>query len=180
MGFVEETGAAQYMRDARINPIYEGTNGIQAMDLVTRKLPQSGGETARGLIDELKGVAEEARASNRVDFGRMGERLMTAFDDLDVATEWLTTAASEGRMSEALAGATPYLRLFSLAAGGAYLAKGALAAAAAGDGSGSAAAHIHSARFFAENLVSASSGLRETVTGGAASVLAAGPDLLSA
>ena len=180
MGYVEETGAAQHLRDARIAMIYEGTNGIQAMDLVTRKLPQSGGETARGLIDELKGVAEEARASNRVDFGRMGERLMTAFDDLDVATEWLTTAASEGRMSEALAGATPYLRLFSLAAGGAYLAKGALAAAAAGDGSGSAAAHIHSARFFAENLVSASSGLRETVTGGAASVLAADPDLLSA
>lgn len=180
MGYIEETGAAQHFRDARIAQIYEGTNGIQAIDLVMRKLPQSGGDAVRAYIAELRDVAEAARATNRVDFGRMGAKLLAAFDDLDAATNWMATTAAEGRTGEALAGATPYLRLFSLAAGGAYLAKGALAAATSADGSSSAAAHIHTARFFAENLVGASAGLRDAVTSGAASVLAADADMLSA
>ncbi|MBB4303896.1 hypothetical protein GGD81_002948 [Rhodobium orientis] len=180
MGYVEETGAAQHLRDSRIAMIYEGTNGIQAIDLIMRKLPQSGGEAVRGYLSELREVAERAAASNRVDFGRIGERLNAALDDTEVATEWLLAAVGEGRISEALAGATPYLRLLSLAAGGAGLARGALAAANSADGSGAAAAHIHTARFFAENILTASGGLKETVTGGAASILAADPDLLSA
>jgi len=180
MGYIEETGAAQHLRDARIAQIYEGTNGIQAIDLVTRKLPQSGGEAVHGYIAELRATVDEVRGSNRVEFGRMGEKLLAAIDDLEVATAWMMTALAEGRTGEALAGASPYLRLFSLVAGGSYLAKGALAAAASADGSGSAAAHIHAARFFAENLVSATAGLRETVLDGAASVLASDPELLSA
>ena len=75
MGFIEETGAAQHYRDARILPIYEGTNGIQAIDLVTRKLPLEGGKVVEAYIGELKGVVDEVRASNRPEFGRMGERL---------------------------------------------------------------------------------------------------------
>src|SRR6185312_6165396 len=73
MGFIEETGAAQHYRDARILPIYEGTNGIQAIDLVTRKLPLEGGKVVEGYIGELAETAEEVRRSNRPEFGRMGE-----------------------------------------------------------------------------------------------------------
>ena len=75
MGFIEETGAAQTLRDSRISPIYEGTNGIQAIDLVTRKLPMEGGAIVAGYIKELREIAERARAENRPDFGRMGARL---------------------------------------------------------------------------------------------------------
>ena len=75
MGFVEETGAAQYYRDARILPIYEGTNGIQAIDLVTRKLPLAGGKVMQAYLAELKATADEVKASNQPSFGRMGERL---------------------------------------------------------------------------------------------------------
>ena len=86
MGFVEETGAAQYYRDARILPIYEGTNGIQAIDLVTRKLPLEGGKVVAAYIAELQTTCEEVRASNRPEFGRMGERLAEAVTALAEAT----------------------------------------------------------------------------------------------
>ena len=75
MGFIEETGAAQIYRDARILPIYEGTNGIQAIDLVARKLPLEGGKVVAGYIAELSRTVDEVRASNRPEFGRMGERI---------------------------------------------------------------------------------------------------------
>ena len=128
MGFIEETGAAQIYRDARILPIYEGTNGIQAIDLVTRKLPLEGGKVVEAYIGELKQTADEVRASNRPEFGRMGERLGEAVAALAEATRWMG-GALRTNPEAALAGATPYLRLFGLAAGGIYLAKGALAAA---------------------------------------------------
>ncbi|MEL6872587.1 MAG: acyl-CoA dehydrogenase family protein, partial [Pseudomonadota bacterium] len=78
MGFVEETGAAQYYRDARILPIYEGTNGIQSIDLVTRKLPLGDGAVLGGFIEAFEKTAEDVRASNQPEFGHMGERLSTA------------------------------------------------------------------------------------------------------
>ncbi len=127
MGFIEETGAAQLLRDARIAPIYEGTNGIQAIDLVTRKLPLGGGAHVHRYIDELRQVAAAVAASNRDGFGATAERLGEALDDLAAATAYLQKCLADGQMDEALAGATPYLRLFALAAGGAYLASGALA-----------------------------------------------------
>ena len=130
MGFIEETGAAQTLRDARIGAIYEGTNGIQAIDLVTRKLPMANGAVVGEYINELKAIAEKARAQNRPDFGRMGERLATALDELQATTDHLLALLGSGRTAEALAGATPYLRLFGLASGGAYLAKAALASLA--------------------------------------------------
>ena len=89
MGFIEETGAAQHYRDARILPIYEGTNGIQAIDLATRKLPLEGGAVVAAYIAELKKTAEEVRASNRPEFGRMGERLGAAVDALAEASRWM-------------------------------------------------------------------------------------------
>jgi alkylation response protein AidB-like acyl-CoA dehydrogenase len=178
MGFIEETGAAQHYRDARILPIYEGTNGIQAIDLVTRKLPLEGGKVLETYIGELKRTAEEVRASNRPEFGRMGERLSAAADALADASRWLGGALQQNPEA-ALSGAQPYLRLFGLAAGGTYLARGALAAARAA-GAGSAAQRIALARFFAENLSVAAPGLRDAITAGADATLALEPEALSA
>ncbi len=163
MGYIEETGAAALLRDARIAPIYEGTNGIQAIDLVSRKLPQSGGEHVKGYIAELRGDIERLRASNNPDFGKSAERLNASIDDLDKATGWLLDALTGGQIAEALAGATPYLRLFSLAAGGAMLARGALA----GDDKG----RIALCRFFAENMAGETASLRDAVIYGASTVI---------
>jgi 3-(methylsulfanyl)propanoyl-CoA dehydrogenase len=174
MGFIEETGAAQIYRDARILPIYEGTNGIQALDLVTRKLPLEGGKVVAAYIGELQKTVEEVRASNRPEFGRMGERLGEAVAALAEASRWMGMSLQKNPEA-AMAGATPYLRLFGLASGGIYLARGALAAAR----DGGQVEPIAIARFFAENIASAAPGLKETVVGGADSTLLA-PELLSA
>ena len=107
MGFIEETGAAQIYRDARILPIYEGTNGIQAIDLVARKLPLEGGKVVEGYIGELQKTVEEVRASNRPEFGRMGERLGEAVAALAEASRWMGGALQKNP-DAALAGATPY------------------------------------------------------------------------
>jgi alkylation response protein AidB-like acyl-CoA dehydrogenase len=167
MGFVEETGAGQYYRDARILPIYEGTNGIQAIDLVTRKLPLEGGKVMEAYIGELWKTCEEVRASNRPEFGRMGERLTETVTALAEASRWIGGTLATNPDS-ALAGATPYLRLFGLASGGIYLARGALLAVREGNASSH---HVALARFFAENLATAAPGLKETVIGGADSTL---------
>jgi len=176
MGYIEETGAAQHLRDARIAQIYEGTNGIQAIDLVVRKLPQSGGRHVHDYIAELKVIAEEARQSNRIDFGRMGERLGAALEDLEATTEHLQMLLSEGRTEQALAGATGYLRLFGLAAGGCYLARAALASS--GD-SPAASTRVLTARAFAERACPETAGLRVAVTDGADAVLNGNTDLLA-
>lgn len=170
MGFIEETGAAALYRDARIAPIYEGTNGIQAIDLVARKLPLGGGGHVHGYIAELKAVANQVRTSNLQGFGRTADGLDQALDDLGQATRFLQGLLADGRSDEALAGATPYLRLVSLAAGGAYLARGGLA-----DQSRTALC-----RFFAENLLGEAGALKERVIGGAESLAAAGKALISA
>ncbi len=172
MGFIEETGAAAFLRDARIAPIYEGTNGIQAIDLVTRKLPLGEGEHVHAYIDELVAVAGAVRTSGMAGFGRTADLLDQALDDLSEVTRFLQDLLAGGRADEVLAGATPYLRLISLAAGGAYLARGALA-----DPSGDRAPLC---RFYAENLLCETGALKETVLGGADSLLAAGQTLISA
>ena len=133
----------------------------------------------RGLILDRNGVEI---ASNRPEFGRMGERLSEAVAALAEASRWMG-GALRSNPDAALAGASPYLRLFGLAAGGIYLAKGALAAAreggANGQGEGAAQA-IAIARFFAENLATAAPGLKETVIAGADATLALTPQALSA
>ncbi|ARQ57131.1 acyl-CoA dehydrogenase [Rhizobium sophoriradicis] len=169
MGFIEETGAARYLRDARIAPIYEGTNGIQAIDLVTRKLPLSGGDQVTGFIAELKAIAEAVGRSNLDGFGETAARLAVAIADLDAATAWLLKALADGRAAEALAGASPYQRLFGLVLTGCYLAKGALAES--GDGKGES--RIALCRFAAENLLAETAALRDRVVNGAASLAAA-------
>ena len=122
MGYIEETGAAQHYRDARIARIYEGTNGIQAIDLVTRKLPLAGGETVRTYIDELRATVAEVEASNDPAFGATGRGSATPSDS-STAPPAGCSRKIEREPDTALAGATPYLRLFGLAAGGCMLAK---------------------------------------------------------
>ncbi len=128
MGFVEETGAAQYYRDARIAPIYEGTNGIQAMDLVGRKLSQDGGASAKAVIAEMKTTLAEI---GRLYSGKPVERFATAIDAVEDATLWLLDAkADQARGADVLAAADAYLKLMGDVIGGWMLAKGALAAKA--------------------------------------------------
>jgi alkylation response protein AidB-like acyl-CoA dehydrogenase len=168
MGYIEEAGAAQHYRDARILPIYEGTNGIQAIDLVTRKLPLEGGRVIAGYVEELEETVRQVRASNRADFGAIGERLGQAVLALAEASRFMGASLAT-RPAAALAGAAPYLRLFGLAAGCRYLAMAALAAARSGAAPG--AKPIALARFFAENVATAAPGLKDAVVEGGEAAL---------
>jgi alkylation response protein AidB-like acyl-CoA dehydrogenase len=177
MGFIEETGAAQHYRDARIAQIYEGTNGIQAIDLVTRKVPLAGGAAVRAYIEELRVTVDAVKAANDPAFGAVGERLAEATDGLARATQWMLGALAS-KPDAALAGATTYLRLFAFAAGGCMLADEALAAARhAGDNGVDKPGRLAIARFFAENLAAAAPALARVVTEGADAVLAADPGI---
>jgi acyl-CoA dehydrogenase len=169
MGFIEETGAARLLRDARIAPIYEGTNGIQAIDLVMRKLPLSGGAAVNKLIADFKADAEAARACNAPSLAGVADHLDRAIVDLETATGYLQSAIADGRQTDALTGATPYLRLFGLTATTAMLARGALADMDAPQAAGRAAL----ARFAAIHLAPETAGLAVTVTTGADSLEAA-------
>jgi len=168
MGFVEETGAAQHMRDARIYAIYEGTNGIQAIDLVTRKIGLEGGALVDAEIARMRRVIADVAGTNAADFGLTAPRLAEAVDALERATKHLL-AALKSDQADALAGASPYARLFGLALGGTSLAEKALATRAGGPDVVRAEA-TGLARFFAENLATAASGLAESVVSGGASI----------
>ena len=163
MGFIEETGAARLLRDARIAPIYEGTNGIQAIDLVMRKLPLSGGATVAAFIADFKADAEAARASNAPALDGVAEKLDQAIANLELVTAYMQSALSEGRQTDALTGATPYLRLFGLTATTAMLVRGALADTDAPEAQGRAAL----ARFAAASLAPETNGLAVSATAGA-------------
>jgi acyl-CoA dehydrogenase len=169
MGFIEETGAAQLFRDARIAAIYEGTNGIQAIDLVTRKLPLSGGSAIAAHLKDLRGIVDAVSASNDPAFGWTSTRLSEALDSLTRATQWFQGQNGKDA-NAALAGASPYLRLFGITTGGCYLAQQALAAARLGE---AAQPRLALARFFAENFAVQAGGLERTVVEGAAGLLGA-------
>ncbi|MBL3701535.1 acyl-CoA dehydrogenase [Sulfitobacter sp. BDSS02] len=119
MGFIEETGAAQYYRDSRVTAIYEGTNGIQAMDLVARKM-MDGGEAAMHLLDEIETQAEQAKAT----FPDMADAVWQAAETLREATEWLN---GQSDMNDRFAGAVPYLRGFARVLGAHFHLSAALA-----------------------------------------------------
>ena len=175
MGFIEETGAAQLLRDARIAPIYEGTNGIQAIDLVTRKLPLGGGAVVEAYLGELRGIVEAVNATNDPALGWTGVRLQEAVESLTRATHWLL-ARLDKEADQALAGASPYLRLFGLASGGCLLAQQALAALRLGP---EAAPRIALARFFAENYSVQAAAIERIIVEGAPGVLGADAVLAS-
>ncbi len=171
MGFIEETGAAALYRDAHIAPIYEGTNGIQAIDLVTRKLPLGNGEVVHAYLDELVAIAAAARTAEIAELGETADLLDRALEDVSEATRFLQDRFVAGDQQVVLAGATPYLRLLSLTAGCAYLARAAVA-----DRSEARAALC---RFAAENLLGEVAALKQRVISGAGSLAAAAKALVA-
>ncbi|MCK6410169.1 MAG: acyl-CoA dehydrogenase, partial [Thauera sp.] len=133
MGFIEETGVAQHFRDARIITIYEGTTGIQANDLVGRKILREGGATLKALIIDLRASAAELAGAGLAE---IGDGLGDAIDALESATDWMLANGRE-QFADVLAGAVPFLHLLGTVCGGWQLGRAALAAQAkqrAGDG----------------------------------------------
>ena len=159
MGFVEETGAAQHFRDARITPIYEGTNGIQAIDLVMRKLPVRGGASVREFFAEIDALDGPLRGAG---LERIADRLASGLEDLRTATDCLT---SRDDPNDALAGATPYLRMFGLVACAALLAEHAIAARNCDDAFGKEKVVV--AEFYATQLLPQTAGLLPAAMAGA-------------
>ena len=168
VGYIEETGAAQHLRDVRITPIYEGTNGIQAVDLVTRKLPRKGGAVVKDHLARLAAIDGELAAAGP-EVARTRAALAAGIDALAEATAWLAERA--GRPADVLAGATSYLRLMAAVTAGWLMARSALAARAdlaAGIGEPQALrARVVTARFFCEQLLPQAAGLVPAVTAGA-------------
>ncbi len=181
MGFIEETGAAQHLRDARIATIYEGTTGIQANDLVGRKVGREGGSTARLLAADMRRILPDLAGSPEADLKAIGQRLEKAIGEFERAMEWivLTYPADPGAVA---AGSVAFLKLSGFTIGGWMMARSALVAArqaAAGEGDPQFLRGKRlTARFFADQLMPQVDSLAEVVTNGAASVLAAEDSLI--
>jgi hypothetical protein len=170
MGFIEETGAAQHMRDSRVAAIYEGANGIHAIDLVQRKLPLAGGEIVKREIAGIREVAGQVAAQGGAGFGETAARLQEAAAALEETTGTMQLWLASDQHS-ALAGASHYLRLFGLTLGGACLAKAGLAAKSlAASGDESELGRVGLARFFAEKVAVVAPGLARAVASGGAAL----------
>ncbi len=180
MGYVEETGVAQHFRDARIAPIYEGTNGIQAIDLIGRKLPMRGGEMVREFIGMMAALDKDLEAAGD-DMASIRSSLSAGIASLSDATLWLAQRGM-ANINDALAAATPYLRMFATVTGGWFMARQALAARAALEAGveddGFLAAKIVTARFYAEQLLPQAAGLLGAVKGGADILFEVEPEFL--
>ena len=178
MGFMEETGVGQHYRDVRITPIYEGTNGVQAMDLLGRKLMRDGGATARRLLDEVSAVATELGGEDR-QLAAFGDRLSAAVDATSDAVTWLveTFPADPARASAA---AAPFLEMMGLVAGGWMLARGMLQArhlaSTPGADAGFLEAKVTTACYFAETHLVRVPALLGPVIGGGSLVMALAED----
>ena len=157
MGFMSETSAAQFYLDARITPIYEGTNGIQAIDLVGRKLSMNNGAAMAAMLADIRSTAREARATNEPKLVSVADRLDAAAGALDEATQWMIAAMKSARET-ALSGATAYLRLAGDVAGGHYLTQSAIA---------DRGQPLALARFYAEDTLSRAPGSVAAITSAA-------------
>ncbi|MBP5856440.1 acyl-CoA dehydrogenase C-terminal domain-containing protein [Marivibrio halodurans] len=177
MGYIEETGAAQHFRDSRILPIYEGTNGIQANDLVGRKLIRDGGEAIGEYIDELHALINGLNERGGEDMAIIRRQLALAVDHLDNATGHLLEHGAENP-DAAHGAAAYYMRLFGLTAGGAMMARAAIVAQDKLDGGGEEIdrgfyeAKLATALFYAENILPLSAGLVTPIARGPASLRA--------
>ena len=179
MGFIEETGAAQHYRDARITPIYEGTNGIQANDLLRRKLMRDKGAAARAFIAEMGKLDGPLAETNDADLAAIRARLGEGLEALGRATEWLV-ATFPDQPDLAAAGAAPYLKLFGTVTGGWQMARAGLAARRRLDSNGENAAFLGAklatARFYADQVLGEASAIARVVTEGGTSVMALDAD----
>jgi alkylation response protein AidB-like acyl-CoA dehydrogenase len=181
MGYIEESGVPQHFRDARITSIYEGTNGIQAMDLVGRKLPMRAGGVITDFLGAVAALDAELAAAGD-DLAVVREQLASALATVQGTVGWLMEHGIAD-VRNALAGATPFLRMFGLLVGARYLAEAALAARAdLAEGVGDAEhleARLVVARFYAENLLPAVHGLAPAVTAGFDDLYALSPGALA-
>jgi acyl-CoA dehydrogenase len=178
MGFIEETGAAQYLRDSRIAPIYEGTNGIQAIDLLGRKLLRDGGGAMGDLLDEMAQVDADLLATQDADCAAVQRSLAEGRAALSTASEWLLDPKNND-IDAKFAGATPFLHLTGTVVGGWLMARSALAAhkrSANGGDRSFLEAKIITARFYAEHVMPRVHALLPEITEGSASVLALAED----
>jgi butyryl-CoA dehydrogenase len=166
MGYVEETGAAQYFRDSRIAPIYEGTNGIQAIDLVLRKLPIDDGKVVEGMIEEMTHVL--TRMNDHEELSAFRDELTTAIQALARTSTWMGSRLVEGAVDDALAGATPYLNQFGTVLGGWLMAVSAVAAleGAPDHDEEFLAQKVVTARFYGEHLLPKSNSFVPTIEAG--------------
>ena len=174
MGYIEETGAAQYYRDSRISTIYEGTTGIQANDLVGRKVGRESGQTMLALIGEMQKILPPLDASGDVNLKAYRKALSAGIDELKRATEWIVTMWGANQAA-VFAGAVPYLKLAGTVCGGWMMARAALVAsqqlAAGGGDTGFLTAKILTTRFYGDHIITLSVGFADAITTGADSVL---------
>jgi alkylation response protein AidB-like acyl-CoA dehydrogenase len=181
MGFIEETGAAQHLRDARITTIYEGTTGIQANDLVGRKVGREQGRTAFALIADMRKFAEELNHPKNVHLAAVADRLSSGITRLEEATQWIVETFPANPAAVA-AGSVYYLKLMGITTGGYMMARGAKVACQQMDQGGGDAAFLRgkllTARFYADHILPQAIGLAAAAMRGADSVLAVEDALL--
>ena len=175
MGFIEETGAAQHYRDAKILTIYEGTTAIQANDLVGRKTVRDGGAVAKAIIAQVRATEAQLGELTGADFQAMQRHLAEGSAALEAVVEYVV-ANMKSDIKAVFAGSVPYLKLAGIVLGGWQMARAAVAAQQKlGEGSGDASfynAKIATARFFADHILSQAPGLRATIIDGSAGVMA--------
>ena len=175
MGFIEETGAAQHLRDARITTIYEGTTGIQANDLVGRKIARESGVTAKAVMRHVRTTAAEMEGVGDADFAAIRGALQEASTAADQCIDWIVATYPKD-VRAVFAGAVPFLKLMGITCGGWQMARAAAAAhrlLAAGQGDASfLKAKIATARFFADHFLAQVPGLARTITAGGPAVMA--------
>ena len=181
MGYIEETGAAQYFRDARITTIYEGTTGIQANDLIGRKLAREGGRTLKGLLTRIDSDARRLMDARDPELSSIGDALMRAVRALEDGADW-QLAHSDAQPQDCAAGAVPFLRLAGTVIGGWLSARMAEAATAQLAADSSDAGFLRAKRItashYATHILVEASALRDIVVHGAASTLALSDDQL--
>jgi len=172
MGFIEETGVAQYYRDARILPIYEGTTAIQANDLIGRKTARDGGQSAKAIASQIEATERQLVNNGSADALAMARRLQAAREAFVQVVDFVAAQAS-GNPAAAYAGSVPYLMLAGNLMAGWQMARALLVAQeqiAAGHDAGFMNAKIATARFYADHILSRVPGIRDSIVEGADSV----------
>jgi len=179
MGFIEETGAAQHLRDARITTIYEGTTGIQANDLIGRKVAREGGATAKEVIGVMRAVEAELGKAAGEDMAATREAFSAALTAAEECVSWMVITYGND-IKAAHAGAVPFLKLMGIVCGGWQMARAALVARQRlSEGKGDKSfyeAKIKTARFYADHVLTQAPGLRNAIVHGAAGVMALAED----